>query len=213
MSRNRSQLAIPGTEVNPVLRLWLLRRLVVLGAHREFIQDFGFNDDAVADAIGLGHWTDLSRKSFDKTAVQAELRQLHKKAEKELSGALLPACLRSNVERRKGFIGHETVRLRRDSARDGDALALASGELMRIALHRVLRQTDDAEQAPRLSQRLRALSAIIHGAFDQALGDCPARIERAIGILKHDLNRAHLPLRHRIVATARAGLDHRGRTG
>lgn len=105
MSRNRSQLAIPGTEVNPVLRLWLLRILVVLGAHREFIQDFGFNDDAVADAIGLGHWTDLSRKSFDKTAVQAELRQLHKKAEKELSGALLPACLRSNVERLAELVG------------------------------------------------------------------------------------------------------------
>ena len=51
-----------------------------------------------------------------------------------------------NVERRYRFIAHDEGRLHRQRTRYSDALALAAGELVRIALDHVVEQTDLRQQ-------------------------------------------------------------------
>ena len=62
--------------------------------------------------------------------------------------------LHRDVERRDRFVRDQHVGVERQRARDRDALALAAGELMRIARDRVGRQVDQFEQVARLRQRL-----------------------------------------------------------
>ena len=55
-----------------------------------------------------------------------------------------------DVERRDRLVADDQLRLDRERARDADALALAAGELVRIAAHVVGLQADGLEQlAPR----------------------------------------------------------------
>ncbi len=61
------------TDLAPHLRLWLLRMLVPLGGHREFLQTRGFCSDDVATALGLAHWIDSSTFDFDIRAITTEL--------------------------------------------------------------------------------------------------------------------------------------------
>ncbi|MBV2209611.1 MAG: ATP-binding protein [Thermomonas sp.] len=121
-STNRSKSAI---EINPAIRLWLLRTLVPLGAHREFLHSQGFHNDDLATALGLGHWVDSSQSDipsflcrpsktantnteeneFDLKAVRSELRQLHQQAEKDSHKATLSACLRHNIDQLSRLVG------------------------------------------------------------------------------------------------------------
>jgi len=43
-------------KIPPVVRLWLLRLLIPIGAHSQFITPMGFNDDAPAEQLGLDEW-------------------------------------------------------------------------------------------------------------------------------------------------------------
>ena len=55
-----------------------------------------------------------------------------------------------HVERGHGLVEHDELRRERERARDGDALALAAGELVRVERGRALGQADEVEQlAPR----------------------------------------------------------------
>lgn len=103
MARHRSR--YPAGAVDHHLILWLLRILVPMGRHREFVLSNGFNDDALAEVIGLGHWIDPSDRNFDPKAVQSELRLLHQKAEKQWAKAPLPVCLRNNVAQLSNLVG------------------------------------------------------------------------------------------------------------
>ena len=67
-------------KIEPRVQLWMLRILVNLGAHREFLKHQGFNSDALAEAIGLGDWVDSAHRDFDLKIVNSELRKLHKLA-------------------------------------------------------------------------------------------------------------------------------------
>lgn len=80
-----------------------------LGGHREFVRSHGFNNDTLAEAIGLGHWIAPSPNDFDLKAVQSELRLLHQKAEKQWAKAPLPACLRNNVGQLSDLAGLSTT--------------------------------------------------------------------------------------------------------
>ena len=40
-------------KIDPAVHLWTLRILVDLGAHREFVNTFGIQNNTVAKAIGL----------------------------------------------------------------------------------------------------------------------------------------------------------------
>ncbi|MGH8546517.1 MAG: AAA family ATPase, partial [Gammaproteobacteria bacterium] len=88
-----------------LIRLWLLRLLVPLAAHREFIGPNGMNSDPLAEAIGLAHWIDPGSPDFDASLVRAELRQLHARAESEDREWCVPPALAANRTRLAALVG------------------------------------------------------------------------------------------------------------
>jgi hypothetical protein len=98
--------------------------------------------------------------------------------------------LHGDVESGDGLVEHHELRIRRQRARDADALPLPSGELVRIALPVVGREADFQEE---LRDALVAIG-FVEVVDDQRLGDDRphghARIQRRIRILKDDL---HVP--------------------
>jgi transitional endoplasmic reticulum ATPase len=125
MAKRRSPSAANPVYPDPIIRLWLLRILVPLGGHREFIRSHGFNNDTLAEVLGLGHWVapgdfdipaflrrsskasqnDLEKGDFDPKVVLSELRVLHQKAEKQWKNEPLPDCLRCNVRQLSELVG------------------------------------------------------------------------------------------------------------
>ena len=96
MRRKRHKKA---TEFEPIMRLWLLRLLVPIGAQRQFISHVGFNDDTTAELLGLQEWVGTNPREFDIKLVRSALRKLHESAEVELQNARLPECLQANIAR------------------------------------------------------------------------------------------------------------------
>ena len=90
-------------------RLWMLRLLVPLGAHRMLVTPHGFQNDEVMAAIGLGEWLETGKRDFDSSIVRAELREVHAEAERSLRSAKAPAVLRANVERLAQLLGLSKV--------------------------------------------------------------------------------------------------------
>ena len=125
MAKRRSPSIASPVYPDPIIRLWLLRILVPLGGHREFIRSHGFNNDTLAEVLGLGHWvapgdfdvpaflrrsskasqSDLEKDDFDQKVVLSELRVLHQKAEKQWKHEPLPDCLQSNVRQLSELVG------------------------------------------------------------------------------------------------------------
>ncbi len=92
-------------EVPPLVQVWLLRVLVPLGGHREFVHHHGFRSDTVAEIVGLGHWIDPVDREFDARAIRMELRKLHLAGERVASRAKVPACLGANITRLAQLVG------------------------------------------------------------------------------------------------------------
>lgn len=103
--RRLQRASIQGGKLDPIIELWVLRILVPLGAHREFIRNDGFANDALAEALGLGRWIDPDGDDFEPRSVRAELRRLHKTAEMGAGRPHLPECLRNNVARLSHLVG------------------------------------------------------------------------------------------------------------
>ena len=100
----------------PIVHLWLLRMLVPLGAHKEFIESIardldgeefviqarnsvGENEDLIIRTLGLEHWIEQKENDeFDKKSALKELSNLHEAAEKELKNAKVPDPLANNIE-------------------------------------------------------------------------------------------------------------------
>lgn len=93
-----------GAEGTDIARLWILRMLVPLKAARKFVTDDGFDNDSLADFLGLQRWT-LASCDFDPKAVHAELRALHKTAERSFGHACAPVHLTNNVARLSTLAG------------------------------------------------------------------------------------------------------------
>lgn len=109
MTRWRTRYSMNTLDINPVIHLWLLRILVTLGGHREFLNAHGFNSYPLAEMLGFGHCLDSTSDDFDLKAINTELRMLHQKAEKQWAKSLLPACLRSNIARLSDLVGLSTT--------------------------------------------------------------------------------------------------------
>ena len=101
--------ALPDEGLQPIIRLWLLRILISLGGHKEWLQPHGFRCDQLAQVLGLGHWLDESERAFDPQAVRLELRQLHQQAERDAARTEVPACLRENTHRLAALVGLSPV--------------------------------------------------------------------------------------------------------
>ncbi len=110
MARRRASYTGSPIDIEPVIRLWLLRILVPMGGHREFVRSQGIYNDTLAEAIGLGHWIDPSPDDFDEKAVHSELRELHQQAEKEWATATLSNCLRHNIGQLSGLVRNRISR-------------------------------------------------------------------------------------------------------
>jgi len=87
------------TDIHPLARLWALRMLVPMGGHKRLIFRDQFANDELATALGLGDWIDNDSRAFDAKAVQTELRQQHRLAEKSSEKLNLPGVLGDNLER------------------------------------------------------------------------------------------------------------------
>ena len=94
-----------------------------------------------------------------------------------------------DVERGERLVGDDEARLDGERARDADALALAAGELVRIARRDLGAQADDVEQLARraLSRRRGVAEAVDDERLVEDGADGHARIERRVGILKDHL--------------------------
>ncbi len=123
----------PNEDSCGVLRLWLLRALVPLGAHRKFVQDLGMQNDALTKALGLPCWTDsgfdewfnlvecstlceaeeevhdVLKSGQREIAVRTELRRLHRTAERTICKYDLPKPLRVNLVRLAALVGLSEV--------------------------------------------------------------------------------------------------------
>ncbi len=91
-------------ETQPIIHLWL-RLLVPLGLHRSFIDRHSFNNDSLAEIIGLGQWVDSSIKDFDRQAARTQLRKLHQSIECDAHHIEAPQYLRRNVGRLQSLVG------------------------------------------------------------------------------------------------------------
>ncbi len=92
-------------DIPPLVQRWVLRILVPLGGHKEFVHPLGFSNDVIAEKVGLGEWIDSRSCDFDPATVRRELRELHRVAEKKFAKAEAPACLRDNVARLAELVG------------------------------------------------------------------------------------------------------------
>jgi SpoVK/Ycf46/Vps4 family AAA+-type ATPase len=92
-------------ETQPIIHLWLLRLLVPLRLERTFIDRHSFNNDSLAEIIGLGAWVESSTKDFDRQAVRACLRKLHQQKERDARHIEAPQYLRRNVSRLQTLVG------------------------------------------------------------------------------------------------------------
>ena len=86
----------------PIVRLWLLRMLVPLGTHKEFIAGVTKEEDLIIQALGLEHWIEQEEcwieDELDKKSALKELTKLHRAAEKELKIAKVPDPLANNIK-------------------------------------------------------------------------------------------------------------------
>ena len=106
--RRRIPVLIKG-ELPSEVRLWILRVLVMLDGHRQFIKMDGVQNFGLASVLGLDDWSEQVEGEFDWKAARQELRQLHKAAErgKRLNG--LPPVLENNLSRLSSVIGLSDV--------------------------------------------------------------------------------------------------------
>src|SRR5436190_5637399 len=108
--------------------------------------------------------------------------------------------LHAHVERRGRLVEHDEARLQHQRAGDRDALALAAGEFVRVALARRRIEPDLAQCIVDHARALGLAADIVDlEAFADDLRHRHARAERAVGVLEDDL---HLPAERADVALA-----------
>ena len=86
-----------------IARLWTLRILVTLNGHRNFIQSYGFSNDNLAHALGLGKWIDDELREARPKGVIADLRKSHRQAMRKSGVACVPDALATNIAQLAGL--------------------------------------------------------------------------------------------------------------
>lgn len=93
------------TTTDQVMQLWILRILVPLGGHREFIKSNRFDHDKLAQSLGLGHWVDDYYENFDPKKILIELRKLYQNAEKKFTKIQPSTYLQNNIRKLSHLAG------------------------------------------------------------------------------------------------------------
>lgn len=108
--RRRHSSPIQSTQqINPTTQLWALRILVLSGGQRNFVESQGgFNDMALAQAIGLTEYLDETNQDLDELDRSQSLRileNLHAKIEKTRKSSLRMPVLEGNIQQLKVLAG------------------------------------------------------------------------------------------------------------
>jgi len=101
----RSLQSLESSDNTELAKLWILRLLVPLGAHRKFIHQNEFEDDTLARFLGLDEWIDDVKLKFKQKAVRAHLQKLYNEAERSLRHAESPKSLAANISRLSHLVG------------------------------------------------------------------------------------------------------------
>lgn len=96
-------------DVSQLVRLWLLRLLVPLGGHREFLCQNGYRNDGLAEFFGLDQTLDPFSGDLNLKGIITKLRKLHAAAERKPHVAVPASCLRNNVMRLSTLVGMSAV--------------------------------------------------------------------------------------------------------
>ena len=165
--RQRQSAKYSAAKIPSIVHLWLLRMLVPLGGHNEFVNRHGFRSDSLAAQLGLDEWIDPADREFEPRAVRSALRKLHEVAEQKYGKAKIPLCLNRNVTRLSELVGlSETdrrilqfsVMLHAEQLLDDTADYL--GQLTSIKVYRALAGLLDlAEQEVRSSLSMQGILA------------------------------------------------------
>lgn len=102
----------PGKRAEPVkhtacsyLKPWLLRLLVPLGGHNDWLRPTSVRFADVARAIGLSHWVDDPGYAYKEEKALAQLRRAHREAEASCASAQIPHPLAENASRLAALLG------------------------------------------------------------------------------------------------------------
>ena len=96
--------------------------------------------------------------------------------------------LRRGVERRHGLVGDDDLGVGRQGPGDGDALALAAGELERVARRDRPVEPDLFEQPGRRRRSRPDRPPAGAQPVGDLAADASARVERGVGVLEHHLD-------------------------
>src|SRR6185437_10820672 len=138
----------------------------------------------------LPHYDDAMRQSPHNLEIMAdeeisEIALFLKAAQK-----LDDLRLNRHIESRSRLIENHQLRLQRQRAGDSDTLPLPAGELVRVAVHqRRIEAGIEQRAGDDLAASLKAQRIVLHTqAFGDDIGDRHTRRQRAVGILKNNLN-------------------------
>ena len=92
-------------DIPPVVHLWILRILIPLGMHKEFIDSYEFSDDSIAEMLGLSEWVNVEPDIFNVKAVRSHLLKMYKFNSRKLSGCQIPSTLHENVMHLAKIVG------------------------------------------------------------------------------------------------------------
>lgn len=92
-----------------IVRVWLIKILTELGAHKQVLSDHCFASDSIADAIGQRDWMDWSSNHLDRKKIMIQLRKIHREVLSHLNDYKVPAILRENVDRLAKLAGLSTT--------------------------------------------------------------------------------------------------------
>jgi len=144
--RRSSQLNVLD-EMAPIVRLWVLRLLVSLGAMHKFVEHDFFADDDLARALGLESFT--GQESFDRNAVFLRLRQQLKECALTSNEVSVSPQIMANIGRLSGLVGLSPTEQRilefivlihtdRYLENAGDLLQILNGAVLTRVLSKVL---------------------------------------------------------------------------
>lgn len=95
-----------GTERIPcIIKLWILRMLVPLGGHQEFISKRELQNEGLARLLGLGDWIDCEYEEFKPRAIYGQLRAEYRKAEQSRQDVHQSKIMTDNVARLSALAG------------------------------------------------------------------------------------------------------------
>ena len=91
--------------IEPIVVLWLLRILVPLECHRQFIRKNGFDCKELTRVLGLAVNDDDNEEQFNPQLARAQLIGIHQKAEESLAKIDLPQPLEANIQKLANRVG------------------------------------------------------------------------------------------------------------